>query len=58
MDQSNRTGEQRERGEASAFWKKPYESPELVEWGQILEVTHGLKSGFEDFPAGGGTQGV
>ena len=38
--------------------KKTYETPELVEWGKILELTHGLKSGFQDFPLKGGTTGV
>ena len=38
--------------------KKSYRSPELVEWGSILDLTQGIKGGFEDGLFMGGTQGV
>lgn len=40
--------------------RKMYESPRLVEWGSILDLTLGLGGGFEDIPKGavGGTTGT
>ena len=38
--------------------KKAYSAPELIEWGTILELTHGTKSSFQDFPKAGGSKGV
>jgi hypothetical protein len=38
--------------------RRPYESPRLVEWGSLTNLTQGIKAGFEDFPAQGGSQGV
>jgi hypothetical protein len=38
--------------------RKPYHSPELVEWGTILDLTQGTKSSFQDFPKTGGSKGV
>lgn len=36
--------------------KKTYRPPELVEWGTILDLTQGIKAGFEDGFGKGGTQ--
>lgn len=33
--------------------RKPYRSPDLMEWGSIVEITKGPISGTEDFPIGG-----
>ena len=38
--------------------KRPYRSPQLTEWGSILDLTQGAGSGTEDFPFVGGTKGV
>jgi hypothetical protein len=36
-------------------YRKPYESPELQEWGSILDLTQGLGQGFADLPKKGGS---
>lgn len=33
--------------------KRPYESPELIEWGSIVDLTRGPVFSFEDADAGG-----
>ena len=39
--------------------KKIYESPRLVEWGSLTDLTHGAQfAGKADFPFKGGTRGV
>jgi hypothetical protein len=38
--------------------RKAYSSPELVEWGSLLDLTSGSKSGTKDFPLKGGSIGV
>lgn len=37
---------------------RPYRKPQIEEWGSLADLTQGAKSGFEDFPGSGGTQGV
>jgi hypothetical protein len=36
--------------------RKPYQSPALVEWGSIVELTHGLQADIQDdgFSGSGG----
>jgi hypothetical protein len=36
--------------------KRPYESPSLIEWGSIVDLTRGPKLPTKDFPAIGGTR--
>lgn len=38
--------------------RRPYRSPELVEWGSLLDLTRGPLSGLEDLPFNGGTEPV
>lgn len=39
--------------------KRSYESPSLVEWGAMTDLTHGATfTGEKDFPVKGGTKGV
>ena len=39
--------------------KRSYESPCLVDWGVITDLTHGAQfTGEKDFPFKGGTKGV
>ena len=41
--------------ETSVFAKKTYVSPELQEWGSVVDLTRGKKAQLEDAPAKGGT---
>jgi hypothetical protein len=36
--------------------RKPYQKPDLIEWGSLADLTRGLASGFQDLPAGGGSE--
>jgi hypothetical protein len=36
--------------------KRPYKSPELVEWGSIVDLTRGPIASFEDVDNGGSQQ--
>jgi len=47
--------ETKELEEISVVQKRPYQSPVLVEWGDIRELTLGSLSGIDDYPDGGGT---
>ncbi len=38
--------------------KKTYISPELQEWGSVLDLTRGKKASLEDFPGKGGSNGI
>jgi len=38
--------------------KKPYRTPKLTEWGLIRDLTQGVKSGTQDYPAAGGTEPI
>lgn len=57
-NESGQTGSNGDCGRAGRQPKKAYETPELIEWGSILDLTQGAKQGFEDFPKTGGTKGV
>jgi len=35
--------------------KRPYESPRLVEWGSVIDLTRGALQPPKDFPKVGGT---
>jgi hypothetical protein len=35
--------------------KQEYQSPELIEWGTILELTQSGQAGTQDLPTAGGT---
>ena len=41
--------------EAPVFAKKTYVSPELQEWGSVVDLTQGKKAQLDDSPAKGGT---
>lgn len=36
--------------------RQPYETPELIEWGMVHDLTKGLQNPPEDFPDLGGSQ--
>jgi hypothetical protein len=38
--------------------RKTYKPPCLIEWGSLVELTQEKFSGFDDYPARGGTTGV
>lgn len=38
--------------------KKTYASPELQEWGSVLDLTRGKKASLEDMPAKGGSNPI
>lgn len=38
--------------------KKIYVSPELQEWGSVLDLTRGKKASLEDMPAKGGSNPI
>ena len=44
--------------EAPAFAKKVYVSPELQEWGSVIDLTQGKKIELQDAPGKGGSGGV
>lgn len=58
MNERERSHPEDGREAATSRARKPYSSPELIEWGNILEITQGTKSGFKDFPLKGGSTGV
>jgi hypothetical protein len=39
--------------DVQALPRRPYQKPELVEWGSLIELTQGGFSGLQDLPAGG-----
>lgn len=47
--------ERRSLSEAPIFAKKTYVSPELQEWGSVVDLTQGKKAQLQDAPAKGGT---
>ena len=49
------SGSERRSPEAPVFAKKTYVSPELQEWGSVVDLTQGKKAQLEDAPAKGGT---
>jgi hypothetical protein len=51
-DQSFRPSQAPVRG------KKTYASPELQEWGSVLDLTRGKKASLEDMPAKGGSNPI
>jgi len=51
-DQSLRPSQTPVRG------KKTYVSPELQEWGSVLDLTRGKKAGLADLPKNGASAGI
>jgi hypothetical protein len=63
MESLNKSCEDSEEGASGeamkSLLKRSYESPRLVEWGSITDLTQGgEKAGKADFPVKGGTRGV
>lgn len=58
--EKNRESAEGASGEAMrSSSRRSYESPCLVEWGAITDLTHGASfTGEKDFPFKGGTKGV
>ena len=44
--------------EAPVSGKKTYVSPELQEWGSVLDLTRGKKAGLQDLPKNGASAGI
>ncbi len=53
MDTDNTTKNEPESEEAPR--RRPYQRPEITEWGSIMDLTAGGLNGLDDLPAGGGT---
>jgi hypothetical protein len=59
LDKNYESSEEGTSGEAMRpSSKRIYESPLLVEWGSIADLTQGALAGKADFPVKGGTRGV
>jgi hypothetical protein len=60
LDKNCESSEEGASGEAMGpSGRRSYESPCLVEWGAISDLTHGAQfTGEKDFPVKGGTKGV
>ena len=60
LDKNRERSEVGASGEAMrSSSKRSYESPCLVEWGALTDLTHGATfTGEKDFPFKGGTKGV
>lgn len=41
--------------EAGLTSRRPYDSPRLIEWGSLTDLTRGPFSGLDDLPLDGGT---
>jgi len=44
------------RGDILAAPRKPYQRPELIEWGSLTDLTRGPASGLQDLPFDGGSE--
>lgn len=63
MESRDKNGESSEAGASGEAMRpssrRSYQSPCLVEWGAISDLTHGATfTGEKDFPLKGGTKGV
>ncbi|HEX3531553.1 MAG TPA: hypothetical protein VH988_31225 [Thermoanaerobaculia bacterium] len=56
VDTQANSADQTEGPEATSGSKRPYETPDLVEWGSILDLTRGPLGGFDDPDAGSSQQ--
>ncbi|MEA2563809.1 MAG: hypothetical protein QOH06_5313 [Acidobacteriota bacterium] len=57
-DQHPGPGSESQRPSEAPVQKKTYISPELQEWGSVVDLTQGKKAQLQDSPAKGGSPGI